>query len=150
VLLPNGTSTWLKKEDGKLYSNVGDIPIPTGKDVVQTAKQFMGLPYLWGGMSGFGFDCSGFTFSIYQAHGVQIPRDASPQSKVGISVQREALQPGDLLFFSNQEGHIVHVSMYVDHGLMIHAPESAKSIEIISIETPRFAETFASARRYLY
>jgi cell wall-associated NlpC family hydrolase len=139
----------MKKEAGKRYNTVGNIPIPTGKDIVQTAKQFMGLPYLWGGMSGFSFDCSGFTFSMYQAHGVQIPRDSGPQSKAGLPVQREALQPGDLLFFSDQAGHITHVSMYVNNGLMIHAPESAKSIEIISIETPRFAETFVCARRYL-
>lgn len=148
VLLPNGYPAWIRREDGRAYPTVADIPPPTGSDLVNTAKMFLGLPYLWSGTSGFGFDCSGFTFSIYQAHGIHIPRDASPQSKVGESVQREALQLGDLLFFQNK-GKVTHVTMYAGDGLMIHAPESAKCIELIPVDSLNHTKTYAGARRIL-
>lgn len=149
VLLPNGTHGWIRKEDGTVYIKPDDIPPPTSETLIATATKFLGLPYLWGGVSGFGFDCSGFTFAIYQSQGIDIPRDSGPQSRNGIPVEKDSLQPGDLLFFADQRGHVFHVTMYHGNGFMIHAPESAKSIEIISLETPSYIKSYFGARRYI-
>lgn len=99
---------------------------------MNTGKKFLGLHYLWAGMSGFGFDCSGFTFTIYQSHGITIPRDSSVQAQYGQSVPLNELQPGDLLFFAYDEGKgkVHHVAMYAGNGMMIHSPNSKKNVEI--------------------
>jgi cell wall-associated NlpC family hydrolase len=151
VLLPNGNVGWLKKEDGQVFRSRQAIPKPTTDRLVQTAKQFLDLPYLWAGISGFGFDCSGFTYLIYQAHGITIPRDSGPQSQAGKPVSVDRLQPGDLLFFAYEKGtgRVHHVAMYIGDGQMIHSPNSARSIEIIPIDTAGYKEEFAGARRYL-
>ncbi|PEN00707.1 peptidase P60, partial [Bacillus wiedmannii] len=59
VLLPNGQKAWLRKNDGAVYRSQEDIPTPTADDLINTGKMFLGLPYIWAGTSGFGFDCSG-------------------------------------------------------------------------------------------
>lgn len=151
VLLPNGKVGWIKKEDGQVFRSQQAIPKPAADRLVQTAKQFLNLPYLWGGTSGFGFDCSGFTHLIYQSHGMMIPRDSGPQSQAGKPVLMDQLQLGDLLFFAHDygKGRVHHVAMYVGDGQMIHSPNSARSIEIIPMDTVGYKEEFAGARRYL-
>lgn len=151
VLLTNGKIGWIRREDGQVFCSQQAIPKPTTDMLVQTARQFLDLPYLWAGTSGFGFDCSGFTYLIYQSHGITIPRDSGPQSQAGKSVSVDQLQPGDLLFFAHDrgKGRVHHVAMYVGDGQMIHSPHSARSIKIIPIDTPVYKEEFAGARRYL-
>ncbi|RKN84147.1 C40 family peptidase [Paenibacillus ginsengarvi] len=129
----------------------GDAAPPIGEQLVHMAKQFLGLPYLWAGLSGFGFDCSGFTYSLYRFYGIPIPRDASDQSKIGRAVDKDGLRAGDLLFFAHQDGSgsIHHVGMYAGDGEMIHAPNSARSIERISLEADPYKHEYAGARRYL-
>ncbi|TMV50266.1 NlpC/P60 family protein [Paenibacillus mesophilus] len=124
---------------------------PTGEQLVETASLFLELPYLWAGVSGFGFDCSGFTHAIYGFHGLGIPRDASDQARSGKPVRRSDLQPGDLMFFAYNDGKgkVHHVGMYAGDGQMIHSPRTESSIEIISIDTPLFVKEYAGARRYL-
>lgn len=82
MTLSNGAK-WIEKQDVSVYQNENQIPAPTGKDIVETGKGFLGLPYLWAGMSGFGFDCSGFTYTMYHANGITIPRDSSIQAQYG-------------------------------------------------------------------
>ncbi|KEK23101.1 C40 family peptidase [Bacillus gaemokensis] len=151
VLLPNGQKAWLRKQDGAVYTSQNEIPVPTGDDLVNTGKLFLGLPYIWAGTSGFGFDCSGFTHTIYKSHGITIPRDSGPQSKAGIAVEKENLQKGDLIFFAyNQgKGSVHHVGMYIGDGKMIHSPKAERTVEIIPIDTPGYIEEYAGARRYL-
>lgn len=151
VLMPDGQKAWIKKSDAKKYHSVKDIPKPTGEDIVNTAKKFLGLPYLWAGTSGFGFDCSGFTLTVFQANGINIPRDSSPQSKSGIPVAKEDLQKGDLLFFAynNGKGRVHHVAIYIGNGMMIHSPNTARTVEIIPMNTPGYMEEYAGAKRYL-
>jgi cell wall-associated NlpC family hydrolase len=112
---------------------------------------FLGLPYLWAGNSAYGFDCSGFTYTIYKYYGILLPRDATDQIHKGTFIYKSQLQPGDLLFFATNKGkgNIHHVSMYVGNGKMIQAPRAGKSIEIISINTSPYKEEYAGARRYL-
>lgn len=97
------------------------------KDLIETAFLFLNAPYLWGGRSPFGIDCSGFTQLVYKLNGYKIPRDASQQVELGnaLSFVEEA-QPGDLAFFDNEAGHIVHVGIILDNQQIIHASGSVR------------------------
>jgi len=121
------------------------LPV-TGGDVVRTAQKFGGLPYLWAGRSGFGFDCSGLTSLDYRAHGVIIPRDADAQARKGTAVASRALRPGDLLFYATR-GVVHHVSIYAGNGRMVQAPRTGSTVQTIAVLTPSYAREFAGARR---
>lgn len=151
VKTPEHTTKYLKKQDVKIVDDFNAISKPSQQDLVTTAKKFLNLPYMWGGTSGYGFDCSGYTHSIYKQHGILIPRDSSVQAKNGLAVAKSDLQPGDLLFYSYNKGKgaVHHVSMYIGNGQMIHAPKYSKSVEIISINQEPYKSEFSGARRYL-
>nr|WP_245671382.1 NlpC/P60 family protein [Bacillus wudalianchiensis] len=119
VATPGDGMKWLKKKDAAIYKSEKAIPAPIGQGIVNTGKKFLGLPYLWAGMSGFGFDCSGFTYTLYHANGIVIPRDSSVQAKHGTPVERENLQAGDLLFFAYDQGKgkVHHVAVVRPYGL---------------------------------
>lgn len=149
VATPAGGKLAIAGGDVAVYPSVRAIPRPTGAAIVSTATTFLGLPYLWGGTSGFGFDCSGFTYSVYRRYGIDMPRDADRQALHGSPVARAALRPGDLVFFTGAGGtrHIEHVGLYVGAGKMIHAPDVGQAIGIISVAS--FGSRYAGARRYL-
>lgn len=119
----------------------------TGSDVVRAAKMFTGLPYLWAGRSGFGFDCSGLTSLDYRVHGQMIPRDADAQVR-GKAVARNALRPGDLLFYATR-GKVHHVSIYAGSGRMVQAPRTGLPVQTITMSTPSYAREYAGARRLI-
>lgn len=89
----------------------------------------LGKPYVYGGTGPNGFDCSGLTMRAWGAAGVSLPRTTYAQAGVGQAVSRDALQPGDLLFFSGQG----HMGMYVGGNQMIHAPRTGKNVEVVSL-----------------
>ncbi len=146
VRLPDGTRGVLSGREAKKSSKLSF----SGLTIVEEARRFLGLPYLWGGVSGWGFDCSGFMFRLYQSQGIAIPRDASEQAATGGAVQKENLQPGDLLFFAKDKlaERIHHVGMYVGNGQMIHSPNSKSVIRIESYEAAIYGEEYWGARRY--
>ena len=146
VRLPDGTCGVLSGHEAKKTSQLSF----SGLTIVGEARRFLGLPYLWGGTSGWGFDCSGFMFRLYQSQGIAIPRDASEQAATGGAVQKENLQPGDLLFFAKDRlaEKIHHVGMYVGNGQMIHSPNSKSVIRIESYEAGIYGEEYWGARRY--
>ncbi|TDS57235.1 C40 family peptidase [Myroides indicus] len=92
------------------------------KQLLNTAFIYLNAPYLWGGKTPFGIDCSGFTQMVYRINGYRIPRDASQQANVGevLSFIEES-EPGDLAFFDNQEGNIIHVGIIMDNNYIIHS-----------------------------
>lgn len=144
--------------DGVKYVNKNAVkmlndkmPAPNPDQILATAKQFEGLPYLWAGTSGFGFDCSGFTYSVYRQHGISLPRDASVQAVNGAKVLKKDLQPGDLLFFAHNKGKgaVHHVGMYIGNNKMIHAPNPKRSVEIIPMTQEPYQSEYSGARRYL-
>ncbi len=94
----------------------------TREALVHTAFSYLNAPYLWGGRTPFGVDCSGFTQMVYRQYGASIPRDAGQQAKKGhtLSFLEECL-PGDLAFFDNTEGAITHVGIVLEDGKIIHA-----------------------------
>lgn len=92
------------------------------ESIALTAKEFINVPYLWGGKSFFAVDCSGFTQLVYKIHNIKLPRDASQQVEIGESLTFvEESQPGDLAFFENPEGKIIHVGIMLDNQRIIHA-----------------------------
>lgn len=92
------------------------------KNIIKIAKYYLNAPYLWGGKTGFGIDCSGFSQIVYNINGLNIPRDASQQVKLGKTINiLNDVQAGDLAFFDNNEGNIIHVGFFIDQKTIIHA-----------------------------
>ena len=120
---------------------------PDGAAVVRSATMFTGLPYLWAGRSGFGFDCSGLTSLVLRVHGVEAPRDAAPQAAGGVLVPGSALRPGALLFYA-RAGEVHHVSVYAGAGRMVHSPSTGAVVETVPVASVSFASEFSGARRY--
>lgn len=91
-------------------------------DIVNTAYMYMHAPYLWGGRTPMGIDCSGFTQMVYRLNGKMIPRDASQQVKMGATLSFiEEAEPGDLAFFDDAEGNITHVGIILENNHILHA-----------------------------
>jgi cell wall-associated NlpC family hydrolase len=145
---PDGTAVSIATNDVAVVARGAAPSAKTGADVVRTGHLFDGLPYLWGGTSGFGFDCSGFTHLVYQMRGVTIPRDADAQAKAGTPVARADLKPGDLVFFATN-GFVHHVGIYVGNNNMLDSPQTGTVVRIDSLAAQPFASEYAGARRYV-
>lgn len=110
--------------EGQTVNSAQKRPV---KDIIETAFLFLNAPYLWGGRSPFGIDCSGFTQLVYKLNGYKIPRDASQQVELGTALSFvEEAEPGDLAFFDNEAGNIVHVGIILDNQQIIHASGSVR------------------------
>jgi cell wall-associated NlpC family hydrolase len=91
-------------------------------EILKTAFMYLNAPYLWGGKTPFGIDCSGFTQMVYKLNGYHLLRDASQQASQGIPLSFiEESEPGDLAFFDNEEGNIIHVGIMMENNYIIHA-----------------------------
>jgi len=118
--------------------------------LLEDAKYFKGGKYVWGGTTPKGFDCSGYVQYLYKKHNVNLPRTAWAQSKKGLSIDKEDLQKGDLLFFLTDKKRgipITHVGIYIGDGEFIHAASKKRGIIISPITHGSYAKTFVSARR---
>jgi cell wall-associated NlpC family hydrolase len=117
VRLAGQTLGWVQQ--GDVVSDPKPLTIP---ETIELAKRFLGFPYLWGGRSSFGYDCSGFTQMLVRARGMEMPRDADKQAAwSGVSaVDRKDLKPGDLLFFGSSPKNITHTGMYIGDGQFVH------------------------------
>jgi cell wall-associated NlpC family hydrolase len=154
VATPDRGPRWLDARTVVVYEKPTETSHPNGADLVRYAAGFVNVPYLWGGRAGFGFDCSGFTSTIYQVHGITLPRDADAQAadSHGHAVDKLALQPGDLLFYSHgskdpdNPDAIYHVAMYSGNGEMIEAFDSTTPVRTTPV---RLDADYWGARRYL-
>lgn len=104
-------------------------------DLISYARSFTGVPYVWGGTTPAGFDCSGFVKYVFEHFGVSLPRTSREQVKVGTPVDPSAVQPGDLIFSnwdssSRAPSATSHVAMYVGGGQLIQAPEPGQSVGV--------------------
>lgn len=141
---------------GAGYLNVEDIIFPsrrpqdTGERIVGNALRFLDLPYLWSGMSAYGYDCSGFSYSMLRAGGYLIPRDADDQSLNGREIQKGEMKPGDLLYFAYEQGrgYVHHVGIYAGDGKMVHSPTPGKKVSLTELAGTIFEEELCTVRRY--
>jgi cell wall-associated NlpC family hydrolase len=111
--------------------------------VVGIAMQYLGTPYVWGGASPGGFDCSGFVMYVYSQIGVSLPHHAASQYGAGTPVSRDQLQAGDLVFFNG----LGHVGIYIGGGQFIHAPHTGDVVKISSLFDSWYASTWVGGRR---
>ena len=145
VRLPGGSVAWVHRGDLTFERR----PL-TVQAAVALAKRLLGLPYLWGGTSTFGYDCSGLTQMLYRRLGAGIPRDAGPQAqwKGFTPVERTSLRPGDLLFFGKSAGKITHCGMYIGSGDFVHATTyRTPVVQISHLDEPHWSTLLLSCRR---
>ncbi len=117
-----GSSIDSTKYLGHHYDGNSISGIQPKSEIIETAHLFINSPYLWGGKTPFGIDCSGFTQMVYKLNGYQLLRDASQQATQGDSLSFiEESEPGDLAFFDNEEGIITHVGIIMKDNYIIHA-----------------------------
>ena len=104
------------------------------ENLKKTTLEFLNVPYLWGGRSFFGIDCSGFTQIVYKVNGIQLPRDAYQQAEVGEVLDFvEEAEVGDLAFFENEEGRIIHVGIMLENQKIIHAHGKVRIDQLDSV-----------------
>jgi cell wall-associated NlpC family hydrolase len=128
-----------------------DILPPTntlGGQAVALAYRFLGVPYVWGGESPLGFDCSGLTMYVYGQLGIKLGHYTGFQYYAGLRVTRDQLEPGDLVFFhANSAGVPQHEGMYIGNGSFIHAPHTGDVVKISSLFDTRYALAYLGAVR---
>lgn len=119
------------------------------KKITDAAKQLSGTPYRAGGSSPeMGFDCSGFVRYVFnEVANIQLPKNARQIAKIGIDVKKDALQPGDLLFFNTLKLPFTHVAIYVGDQQFIHAPSPGGVVRLDHLQSTYWAQHFNGAKR---
>jgi len=145
VRLPDDRSAWVQ---------AGDVALSPRKltisELIEFSKRFLGLPYLWGGVSTFGYDCSGLTQMLYRHLGYALPRDSGPQARwTGVEpVHRSELEPGDLLYFGASPDHITHTGMYLGEHQFISATAYLRPVVQISrLDDEHWSKLLVASRR---
>ena len=146
--LPSGEPAFVQTGDVRVADADAPWPRASEADLVATARRFTGVPYLWGGMSAHGLDCSGLTSRVYAVSGVDLRRDADMQfdDPRARPVERADLRPGDLVFFGEKK--ITHVGMYVGDGRFINATTHTRpDVHEESLDDPYWVGLYRGARR---
>ncbi|MBP7569487.1 MAG: C40 family peptidase [Acidobacteria bacterium] len=156
VRLPDGREGFVDSGSVMDFAEWKRSRRPTPENIEKTARLFMGVPYLWGGTSAKGFDCSGYTKTVFRANGVELQRDADQQSAQGATVPLEddlaQLRKGDLVFFGPRPGvtRVTHVGIYLGDKLFIHCAGKVK-LNSFDPASPLYSESLrarlVSARR---
>ena len=146
-----GTSTWesLKNFRGASSISRGRGNSRKAQILLGMARQYVGVPYVWAGRSPSGFDCSGFIYYVFDQLGYGLPRMADGQFEVGIPVSRNALEPGDLVFFETYEPGPSHVGIYIGNDQFIHASSGAGHVTVTPLNKAYYRERYLGARRIL-
>jgi len=117
-------------------------------NIVNHALSLVGTPYVFGGTTRRGFDCSGFTQYVFAGAGISLPRTSYEQFASGIAVSKENLQPGDLVFFTTYSKGASHVGIYIGKGNFVHADNPKVGVTITSLSNSYYAAHYLGARRY--
>ena len=119
-------------------------------DLVESAQDYLGVPYKWGGTSESGFDCSGLTRAVYRLNGISLPRTSFDQYDDGTAINKSKLQKGDLVFFITNKGRRVnHVGIYIGNNEFIHAPSKGKMVGKAKLDSNYWSKAYKGARSYL-
>lgn len=133
IVLPDGCSGWIGGDSAVPATRLAERFLSTPSAALDHAARFLGLPYLWGGVSEKGFDCSGFVQRILSLHGLHLPRDSDQQALVGETVDPgsdwERVEHGDLAFFSERDdGRVTHVGFLAPGGRLLHASTTRNGV----------------------
>lgn len=146
VRLVGGKTAWVQRGD---VTDPDSAPLSIPQDI-NLARRFLGITYTWGGVSSFGFDCSGFTQMLVRQRGIEMPRDADLQAAWSgvVPVKRADLQPGDLLFFGSSSAKITHTGMYIGNGKFIHdTTHDHPGVQISVLDDQPWTRLLVAARR---
>ncbi|GCF93809.1 hypothetical protein NRIC_17000 [Enterococcus florum] len=124
-------------------SQGSELPSGTAKEVILEAEQFIGVPYVWGGTTPSGFDCSGLMQYVFARHGISLPRVSQAQQQFAKTIPLSQLRPGDLVFWGDPAHH---VGLYIGEGFYIHAPQPGENVKI----THESYHPFQSAGRVIF
>jgi cell wall-associated NlpC family hydrolase len=162
VELPDGKKGYIENSSVENFDRWKKTRKLTADNIEKTAKLFLGIPYLWGGTSTKGMDCSGFTKTVYRLNGLELSRDADQQADGGVEVKTgenfENLKKGDLLFFGRKGSagkpeHISHVGIYLEKLEFIHTPGGWVRFNSFDPKAANYSESqrrsFVRARRYI-
>lgn len=116
--------------------------------IIATAKQYIGVPYVWGGSTPSGFDCSGYIQYVFGKHGISLPRTSAQQYTVGVWVSKSDLRPGDLVFYNTGGSGVSHLGIYIGNGQFIHT-SSSKGVMISEMSNSYWSARYYGARRIL-
>jgi len=168
VLMADGSTGFVPKAGVTLSDNhvKVDKPAPTARtaqpaattssaspanigrpDLVQTAFEYLGIPYKYGGHLPKSIDCSLFVQTVFGRHGIKMPRTAAQQFTVGTPVDVQELVPGDRLYFQNRSGNIIHTAIYIGNGQFIHASSNRGAVAVDELTNPTYWRKYAGARR---
>ena len=138
------SSDYVAQVDASVAASSG-----TGSQIAQYALQYVGSPYVYGGSSPSGFDCSGFTTYVMKHFGYSVNRTASGQMDNGTAVDRSQLQPGDSVFFNsgNSSKRATHVGIYTGNGQFVHASTSTTGVIVSDLNSSYYSRTYVGARR---
>jgi gamma-D-glutamyl-L-lysine dipeptidyl-peptidase len=145
VRLPDQSTAWI--QNGDVIRNPQLLNIT---ESIALAKRFLGIPYLWGGRSSFGYDCSGFTQMLMRQRGINMPRDADLQAAWHgvVAVDRRDLRAGDLLFFGPSPANITHTGMFIGNGEFIHdTTHDHPMVQISRLEDEPWTRILVACRR---
>lgn len=136
---------WPVRAPGVAYSP--DVTA-RAQEIVQLARRELGAPYLYGGATPLGFDCSGLVYYVFRHAGVEVPRTANQQLYTSHPIDIQDLQPGDLVFFQIVGNIQMHVGIYVGHGIFIHAPETGQAVSYAQMDNPYWKSRFVGGGRF--
>ena len=138
----------LNGSSGSANNSSAPQPSASGSQILAKAQQYLGAPYVYGGASPSGFDCSGFVYYVLKELGYSPYRTPADQYKMGTAVSKSNLQPGDIVFFANTYASgISHVGIYAGDGQFIHAPNSRSVVSYSSLTSGYWSDHYYGARR---
>ncbi len=151
VLMTDGSTGWIAAadldiSDLRLVADTSWTP-GSNSNLLQYAMSFLGTPYVWGGTSRSGSDCSGFVQQVWGAMGVRLPRTAREQALVGAAVAPESLAPGDRLYFACKGGAVDHTGIYVGNGMFIHSSSGRGGVVLEKLQGGKYINWLVGCRR---
>jgi cell wall-associated NlpC family hydrolase len=146
---PKATPKATPKPTPKAPAATPQATSPKALAIINTAKSYQGVPYVWGGTTPDGFDCSGFIQYVFNKNGISLPRVTSDQYKVGTSVSKSNLIPGDLVFFETYKPGASHVGIYIGNNQFIHASSGKNKVMISSLTSTYYTEHYIGSRRVI-
>jgi cell wall-associated NlpC family hydrolase len=167
VLMADKSTGWIRKADVELldyevvekdkpqqpqyagsFPDTGGLLLSGGQQtILDVARNYLGVPYKYGGTAPTGMDCSAFVQRCFAALGINLPRTAHEQINCGMPISPDQLQPADRLYFASRGGRITHTGIYIGNGFFIHSSSSRGGVAVSRLSEPMYRRMFAGARR---